>query len=164
MFNYLQCLLWYQMLYWMLYINWFSFHHTLKGRWWYSHFINYRDLREGHTRSSVLAWRIPGMVEPGGLPSVGSQSRTQLKRLCRGSSSRSSSKDKLDLPVSGPPTWQAPKTQFWLLHSSIPRGVLLEQSQNHLKSRGKSWQMNYWNSCALQGLHGPVCCSTDENQ
>ena len=24
------------------------------------------------THSSVLAWRIPGMVEPGGLPSVGS--------------------------------------------------------------------------------------------
>ena len=24
------------------------------------------------TRSSVLAWRIPGMVEPGGLPSMGS--------------------------------------------------------------------------------------------
>ena len=28
--------------------------------------------------SSVLTWRIPGMGEPGGLPSVGSQSRTQL--------------------------------------------------------------------------------------
>jgi len=25
------------------------------------------------THSSVLAWRIPGRVEPGGLPSVGSQ-------------------------------------------------------------------------------------------
>ena len=25
------------------------------------------------THSSVLAWRIPGMAEPGGLPSVGSQ-------------------------------------------------------------------------------------------
>ena len=25
------------------------------------------------THSSVLAWRIPGTVEPGGLPSVGSQ-------------------------------------------------------------------------------------------
>ena len=25
---------------------------------------------------SVLAWRIPGMAEPGGLPSMGSQSRT----------------------------------------------------------------------------------------
>ena len=27
--------------------------------------------REGATHSSVLAWRIPGMAEPGGLPSMG---------------------------------------------------------------------------------------------
>ena len=33
------------------------------------------------THSRVLAWRIPGMAEPGGLPSMGSQSRTQLKWL-----------------------------------------------------------------------------------
>ena len=33
------------------------------------------------THSSVLAWRIPGTAEPGGLPSMGSQSRTRLKRL-----------------------------------------------------------------------------------
>ena len=33
------------------------------------------------THSSVLAWRIPGMAEPGGLLSMGSQSRTRLKRL-----------------------------------------------------------------------------------
>ena len=47
------------------------------------------------THSSVLAWRIPGTEQPGGLPSMGShrvaawwaavygvaQSRTQLKRL-----------------------------------------------------------------------------------
>ena len=32
------------------------------------------------THSSVLAWRIPGMVELGGLPSMGSHSRTRLKR------------------------------------------------------------------------------------
>ena len=30
---------------------------------------NSRDLMATH--SSILAWRIPGMVEPGGLPSVG---------------------------------------------------------------------------------------------
>ena len=40
------------------------------------------------THSSVLAWRIPGTGEPGGLPSTASQSRTRLKRL---SSSRSKS-------------------------------------------------------------------------
>ena len=33
------------------------------------------------THSSVLDWRIPGMGEPGGLPSMGSHSRTQLKQL-----------------------------------------------------------------------------------
>ena len=30
------------------------------------------------THSSVFAWRILGTGEPGGLPSLGSQSRTQL--------------------------------------------------------------------------------------
>ena len=29
--------------------------------------------KEMATHSSVLAWRIPGMAEPGGLPSMGSQ-------------------------------------------------------------------------------------------
>ena len=33
------------------------------------------------THASVLAWRIPGTEEPGGLPSMGSHSRTRLKRL-----------------------------------------------------------------------------------
>ena len=32
--------------------------------------------KEMATHSSVLAWRIPGTREPGGLPSMGSQSRT----------------------------------------------------------------------------------------
>ena len=39
------------------------------------------------TQSSVLAWRIPGTVEPGGLLSMGSQSQTQLKRCSSSSSS-----------------------------------------------------------------------------
>ena len=37
--------------------------------------------KEMATHSSVLAWRIPGTAEPGGLPSMGSQSQTRLKRL-----------------------------------------------------------------------------------
>ena len=37
--------------------------------------------KEMATHSSVLAWRIPGTGEPGGLPSMGSHSRTQLKWL-----------------------------------------------------------------------------------
>ena len=39
------------------------------------------------THSSVFAWRIPGTREPGGLPSMGSQSRTWLKWLSSSSSS-----------------------------------------------------------------------------
>ena len=33
------------------------------------------------THSRILAWRIPWTEEPGGLKFIGSQSRTQLKRL-----------------------------------------------------------------------------------
>ena len=40
------------------------------------------------THSSVLVWRIPGTVEPVGLPVYGvAQSRTRLKRLSSSSSS-----------------------------------------------------------------------------
>ena len=37
--------------------------------------------KEMATHPSVLAWRIPGTGEPGGLPSMGSHSQTRLKRL-----------------------------------------------------------------------------------
>ena len=46
--------------------------------------------KEMATHSSVLAWRIRGTGEPGGLPSMGSHSRTRRKRL---SSSSCSTKD-----------------------------------------------------------------------
>ena len=36
------------------------------------HICNHVVFKEMATYSSVLAWRIPGMGEPGGLPSVGS--------------------------------------------------------------------------------------------
>ena len=42
--------------------------------------------KEMATHSIVLAWRIPGTGEPGGLPFMGSQSWTQLKRLSSSSS------------------------------------------------------------------------------
>ena len=38
------------------------------------------------THSSTLAWGIPWTEEPGWLQSIGSQSRTQLKRLSKQSS------------------------------------------------------------------------------
>ena len=43
------------------------------------------------THSSVLVWRIPWTEEPGGLPSMGSHTRTRLKRLSSSSSTLSSS-------------------------------------------------------------------------
>ena len=42
--------------------------------------------KEMATHSSILAWRIPGTAEPGGLPSMGLQSWTRLKRLSSSSS------------------------------------------------------------------------------
>ena len=44
--------------------------------------------KEMATHSSVLAWRIPGTGEPGGLPSMGLQSRTRLTQLSSSSSSK----------------------------------------------------------------------------
>ena len=43
--------------------------------------------KEMATHSSTLAGRIPGLAEPGGLLSMGSQSQTRLKRLSSSSSS-----------------------------------------------------------------------------
>ena len=66
--------------------------------------------KEMATHSSVLAWRIPGMTEPAGLPSMGSQSQTRLKRLS------SSSSRLLDRGWDG---WMASQTQWtWVWASS----------------------------------------------
>ena len=45
------------------------------------------------THCSTLAWKIQGTEEPGGLSSMGLQSRTQLMRLSSSSSSSSSSRE-----------------------------------------------------------------------
>ena len=55
--------------------------------------------KEMATHSSVLAWRIPGTGEPGGLPSVGSQSRTLLKRLSSSSKIKSVTVSTVSPPV-----------------------------------------------------------------
>ena len=55
---------------------WAAVHGVAEGRTWQSHFtftFHFHALeKEMATLSSVLAWRIPGMGEPGGLPSMGS--------------------------------------------------------------------------------------------
>ena len=48
--------------------------------------------KEIATHCSILAWRIPGTGEPGGLPSMGLQSWTRLKWLSSSSSSRNRSR------------------------------------------------------------------------
>ena len=64
---------------------WAAIHGVAKGQTRLSDFtftFHFHALeKEMATHSSVLAWRIPGMGEPGGLPSMGLQSRTRLKRL-----------------------------------------------------------------------------------
>ena len=64
-------------------------HGVAKSRTRLSNFtftFNFHALeKEMATHSSVLAWRIPGMAGPGGLPSVGSH-RVGLKRLSSSSS------------------------------------------------------------------------------
>ena len=55
---------------------WATVHGVTKSRTWLSEFtftFYFHALeKEMATHSSFLAWRIPGMVEPGGLPSMGS--------------------------------------------------------------------------------------------
>ena len=57
-------------------MGWAAAHGVKKSRTWLSDFtftFHFHALeKEMVTHSSVLAWRIPGTVEPGGLPSMGS--------------------------------------------------------------------------------------------
>ena len=57
--------------------QWAAVHGVAKSQTWLSDFtltFHFHALeKEMATHSSVLAWRIPGMGEPGGLPSMGSQ-------------------------------------------------------------------------------------------
>ena len=51
--------------------------------------FHFHALEEVATHSSILAWRVPGTEEPGGLPSQVAQSWTQLKLLSSSSNSSS---------------------------------------------------------------------------
>ena len=51
---------------------WAVVHRVVKSQTWL-HFHFYALEKEMATHSSVLAWRIPGTGEPGGLPSMGSR-------------------------------------------------------------------------------------------
>ena len=74
---------------------WAAVHGVVKSRTWLRDFtfiFNFHALeKEMATHSSVLAWRIPGTGEPGGLPSMELQSQTRLKRISNSSSRQESS-------------------------------------------------------------------------
>ena len=61
------------------------------------------------THSSTLAWRIPGKEQPSGLPSMGSHSRTRLKRLSSSSSSQSYGFSSMY----GCESWTIKKAEHW---------------------------------------------------
>ena len=69
---------------------WATVHGVVKSRTRLSDFTftfhSHALEKEMVTHSSVLAWRIPGTGEPGGLPSTGLHSQTRLKRLSSSSS------------------------------------------------------------------------------
>ena len=71
---------------------WAAVHGVAKSQTWLSDFpftFHFHALeKEMATNSSVLAWRIPGTEEPGGLPSMELQSQTRLKWLSSSSSRR----------------------------------------------------------------------------
>ena len=84
------------------------------------------------THSSVFAWRIPGTVEPGGLPSTGWHRVETLKRL-----SSSSNITKRQSKVS----WTSCETPGWMKHkldSRLPGYAdditLMAESREELKS------------------------------
>ena len=62
---------------------WAEVHGVAKSRTWLSHFtltFHFPALeKKMAAHSSVLAWRIPGTWEPGGLPSMGLLSQTWLR-------------------------------------------------------------------------------------
>ena len=69
--------------------------------------------KEMATHSSILAWRIPGTGEPGGLPSVGSHSRTWLKWLSVQTEIR------VNIEVSLSVFLHSRRTALWYLLSTI---------------------------------------------
>ena len=101
--------------------------------------------------SIILAWRIPGTVERGGLPSMGSHSWTRLKRLS------SSSSRPLSRPVSQDPWCGAqklPLTQgssfvsgFRLAHPCLPTHCRSSRLQVGYDASIRKWLPTRLPSC-----------------
>ena len=74
--------------------------------------------KEMATHSSILAWRIPGTTEPSGLPSLGSHSRTRLKRL-GSSSSRACLSTDHPIKIAATPAYYPPVLLYFPLTVSL---------------------------------------------
>ena len=98
------------------------------------------------THSSVLAWRIPGTGEPGGLLSMGSHSQTRLKRL---SSSSSSVKAKLFCKSSGLGEGNSEKL-YW---NCLLQKILKNRSHNkNCQSSVLANSLNFFERCTRPGI------------
>ena len=110
---------------------WAAVHGVAKSQTWLSDFtftFHFHALeKDMATHFSVLAWRIPGMGEPGGLPSMGSHRirRTRLKQL--------SSRYKVELG----------KELTWELTMSYTLCTFFPNSQSHIYTESRR-QCHEW--------------------
>ena len=96
--------------------------------------------KEMATHSNILAWRIPGTGEPGGLPSYGvAQSRTWRKRLSSSSSSTCVSMLFSQI-ISPSPSPTESKSLFFTSGSLLQSDSLLSESPGKTLQRGGSGQ------------------------
>ena len=84
--------------------------------------------KEMATHSSVLAWRIPGTAEPGGLPSMGLHRVTRLKRLSSSSS----------------PSFSFSYFGLCLLCSGPYQGISPTVTDTLSRHSRNTWWMNEW--------------------
>ena len=77
--------------------------------------------KEMATHTSILAWKSPGTEESSGLPSMGSQSRTRLKRLSSSSQSFSFSRSHVLM-------WELDCEESWALRNWCFWTVVLEKT------------------------------------
>ena len=116
--------------------------------------------KEMAIHSSILAWRIPGTEEPGGLPYGVTQSRTQLKRLS------SSSKENFHFPCPGFKTLhlQNEVATNWPLHNKDimqPQANSCWGCQLHMTSHEIQmllYRFCYFPQCFTPVCHPPVLC------
>ena len=103
---------------------------------------------------STIAWRTPGMGEPGRLLSMGLHSQTRLKRLSSSSSSSRHYVEKAMAPHSNTLAWKIPWTEEPGRLQSM--GLLESDTTERL-------HFHFSLSCIGEGNGNPLQCSCLEN-